>query len=155
MVAHKKAQTSNHRKRGTAGAPMVAHRTAHTSERRHQHLSAKKATSPAAHGLRKLETAGKVRAGLSDHRIAERILRVFLDPKIAGSEHALTTGDVMRYLAVDVSGKNADLFKAILKSICAFSKPSTSIQPGVWTLLPKLRPEAASEESPIISRAGG
>nr|QDO16447.1 DNA excision repair protein ERCC-6 [Crypthecodinium cohnii]USW07847.1 DNA excision repair protein ERCC-6 [Crypthecodinium cohnii] len=77
----------------------------------------------------------------SDRQIAERILSTFLDPKLAGIEHSLTTGQVLDQLAPQIAQHHADLFKSLLKQLCVHSKPSRPGQPAIWTLKPEFWPK--------------
>jgi DNA excision repair protein ERCC-6 len=70
----------------------------------------------------------------SDRKIAEFILQTFLDKKLAGKEHCLTTDQVLRYLASQVAAHHSDLFKALLKQLCELSKSGHIKKPSVWTL---------------------
>lgn len=70
----------------------------------------------------------------SDKMIAEAILLAFWDKKLAGSNHCLTTGQVLQHLAHGIADHHRDLFKAMLKQMCVLTKPSHPGQPGVWTL---------------------
>ena len=69
----------------------------------------------------------------SDRRIAEDILRAFLDKKLA-PDHRLTTGQVLEKLAVQVAAHHNDLFKTLLKQMCILTKSSQKNVPGYWTL---------------------
>lgn len=69
----------------------------------------------------------------ADRRIAEDILRVFLDKKLAPN-FRLTTGEVLEKLAVHVAAHHNDLFKALLKQMCTLTKSSQQNLPGHWTL---------------------
>lgn len=77
-----------------------------------------------------------------DKKIAEAILQVFRDPKLAGARRRLTTGDVLRHLAGRVANHHSDLFKSLLHQLCDFAKPILPDEPGVWTLRPEFWPEA-------------
>ena len=70
----------------------------------------------------------------SDRRIAEDILRAFLDKKLAGPDHRLTTGQVLEKLAVHVAAHHNDLFKTLLKQMCSLTKSAQKNVPGYWTL---------------------
>eukprot|EP00438_Fugacium_kawagutii_P024094 Skav214959 [mRNA] locus=scaffold264:80550:81815:- [translate_table: standard] len=70
----------------------------------------------------------------SDRRIAEDILRAFLDKKLAGPDHRLTTGQVLEKLAVHVAAHHNDLFKTLLKQMCTLTKSKQRNVPGYWTL---------------------
>lgn len=76
----------------------------------------------------------------SDRRIAEMILHAFMDVKIAGSGHCLTTNEVLEYLACDIAPHHNDLFKSLLREMCVLSKPAQPGQPGVWSLRPEYWP---------------
>jgi len=82
----------------------------------------------------------------SDRRIAEMILHAFMDVKIAGGGHRLTTNEVLEYLACDIAPHHNDLFKSLLKEMCVLSKPAQPGQPGVWSLRPEYWP--AKKEAP-------
>lgn len=69
----------------------------------------------------------------SDRRIAEDILRVFLDKKLAPN-HRLTTGQVLEKLAVHVATHHNELFKTLLKQMCTLTKSTSQNAPGHWTL---------------------
>jgi len=77
----------------------------------------------------------------SDRQIAEQILSTFLDPKLAGIEHSLTTGQVLDQLAPQIAQHHADLFKSLLKQLCVHSKPSRPGHPAIWTLKPEFCPK--------------
>eukprot|EP00927_Polykrikos_kofoidii_P006006 TRINITY_DN12425_c0_g1_i3.p1 TRINITY_DN12425_c0_g1~~TRINITY_DN12425_c0_g1_i3.p1 ORF type:complete len:1451 (-),score=306.87 TRINITY_DN12425_c0_g1_i3:349-4701(-) len=70
----------------------------------------------------------------SDKKIAEMILKTFLDPKIAGWEHNLSTGAVLEKLGTQIAPHHGDLFKTLLKQMCNLSKSPAPGQPGTWTL---------------------
>lgn len=84
----------------------------------------------------------------SDRLIAETILGAFLNPKLAGKGHCLTTGQVLEHLASGIAAHHTDLFKSLLKQMCDLTKPTHPSQPGVWTLRPDFWPGASG-------RAGG
>lgn len=81
----------------------------------------------------------------SDRMIGESILTAFLDKRLAGSAHCLTTGQVLQHLASEIAAHHSDLFKTMLKQMCVLTKPSHPGQPGVWTLRQEFWP--ASERS--------
>jgi len=70
----------------------------------------------------------------SDRKIAEVILSSFFDPKLAGTNRSLTTGQVLEHLASNVAPHHADLFKALLRQMCELTKPTHPAEPGIWTL---------------------
>mmetsp|Transcript_50242 Transcript_50242/g.155276 ORF Transcript_50242/g.155276 Transcript_50242/m.155276 type:complete len:436 (-) Transcript_50242:194-1501(-) len=70
----------------------------------------------------------------SDRKIAELILSAFLDRRLGGRDHCLTTGQVLQKLASGVAAHHSDLFKSLLKQMCELSKPSHPGEPGIWTL---------------------
>jgi len=76
----------------------------------------------------------------ADRRIAEAILRAFLDPALAGNEHSLSTGQVLQHLAKGIASHHSDLFKSMLREMCEFSKPPHEGGPGIWRLRPEFRP---------------
>jgi len=78
----------------------------------------------------------------SDRKIGEMILEAFLDPKLAGQGHSLTTGQVVQHLAQGVAAHHSDLFKELLKQMCELSKASHPSQPGVWTLRTEFWPKS-------------
>merc|ERR1712228_896012 len=69
----------------------------------------------------------------ADYPIAEMILTTFLDPKLGGANHSLTTGEVLQHLAGKVAAHHTDLFKSMLKQMCELTKPSNPADPGIWT----------------------
>ena len=75
----------------------------------------------------------------SDRCIAEDILRVFLDKKLAPN-HRLTTGQVLEKLAVHVAVHHTELFKTLLKQMCILTKSAERNVPGHWTLREEFRP---------------
>jgi len=79
----------------------------------------------------------------SDRAIAETILGAFLDPKLAGKDHCLTTGQVLQHLAPEIAPHHSDLFKSLLKSMCDLSRPKHPSQPGVWKLRPEYKPKSS------------
>jgi DNA excision repair protein ERCC-6 len=70
----------------------------------------------------------------SDRLLAEAILKVFLDVKVAGKGRTLTTGQVLQLLAGDVAAHHADLFKSLLKQMCVLTKSDHPSRPSCWTL---------------------
>jgi len=80
----------------------------------------------------------------SDRAIAETILRAFLDPKLAGKEHSLTTGQVIDEVASDVAAHHQDLFRSLLKQMCELCRPTHPSQPGIWKLRPEFWPSGAA-----------
>lgn len=80
----------------------------------------------------------------SDRKVAETILHAFLDPKLAGRERRLTTGQVLQHLASGIAAHHTDLFKSLLKQMCELSKPARPNQPGVWTLRKEFWPRSST-----------
>lgn len=70
----------------------------------------------------------------SDRKVAKMILTAFLNPKLAGYDHKLSTDDVLRYLSKNIAPHHQDLFKNSLKEMCEFSSSIRRGQPGTWTL---------------------
>eukprot|EP00931_Biecheleriopsis_adriatica_P024320 TRINITY_DN15189_c0_g1_i1.p1 TRINITY_DN15189_c0_g1~~TRINITY_DN15189_c0_g1_i1.p1 ORF type:complete len:1332 (+),score=353.69 TRINITY_DN15189_c0_g1_i1:25-4020(+) len=83
----------------------------------------------------------------SDRLIAEEILKAFLDKKLAGKEHRLTTGQVLQVLGVNIAAHHNDLFKSLLKQMCELSKSSRPGQPGYWTLRQEFWPSKREPKS--------
>lgn len=77
-----------------------------------------------------------------EQSIAEVLLRFFLDPKLAGTKHRLTTGQVMEHVGPAIPVANRHLFKALLMDMCFLTKPSRPDQPGVWTLRSEFWPQS-------------
>lgn len=70
----------------------------------------------------------------ADRQIAELILQSFLDTRLAGKGHCLTTGQVLQKLAPGVANHHSDLFKSLLKQMCELSKGTHPSEPSIWTL---------------------
>lgn len=81
----------------------------------------------------------------SDRAIAESILGVFLNPKLAGKTFSLTTGQVLDHLASGIAPHHTELFKSLLKQMCELTRPTHPSQPGVWILRPEFRPGGAAK----------
>eukprot|EP00930_Biecheleria_cincta_P036670 TRINITY_DN25134_c0_g2_i1.p1 TRINITY_DN25134_c0_g2~~TRINITY_DN25134_c0_g2_i1.p1 ORF type:complete len:1346 (-),score=317.31 TRINITY_DN25134_c0_g2_i1:85-3675(-) len=82
----------------------------------------------------------------SDRKLAEDILRAFLDKKIAGTGHSLTSGQVLEVLAVNVAAHHNDLFKTLLKQMCVLHKAAHPKEPGYWTLREEFWPRRLKSE---------
>lgn len=139
--------TGQHGKAGAVLKKMKqeSHQTIKTSK---ESIGAGVSSSEILHGLRQLAAMrGTSQPGPSegtdasfaelfdsDRRIAEDILRAFLDKKLAGPSHRLTTGQVLEKLAVHVAAHHNDLFKTLLKQMCTLTKASEKNLPGYWTL---------------------
>jgi len=82
----------------------------------------------------------------SDRTIAEAILSKFLDKKVAGEQHCLTTGQVLQLLAVDVAAHHTDLFKSLLKQMCELTKSDHQSRPSFWALRHEFWPRDLKEE---------
>lgn len=95
------------------------------------------------------EAAAPAELHEADRRVAELILRTFLEPRLAGRECRLTTGQVVQSLGCQVAAHHSDLFKSLLKQMCELSRPSHQGQPGTWTLRPEFRPRK------VLHDAGG
>jgi len=80
----------------------------------------------------------------SDKQIAQAILTVFLDPKLAGKEYRLTTGQVLEHLAKGIAPHHMELFKTLLKQMCVLAKGTHPSEPGCWSLRPEFWPGGAA-----------
>jgi DNA excision repair protein ERCC-6 len=77
----------------------------------------------------------------SDQQIAKMILASFLNSKLAGSDHKMSTDQVLNHLAGNIAVHHQDVFKSLLKELCVFSKAVQPGESGTWSLRPELWPD--------------